>query len=81
MKQIDLFSAPKNQSASKFVSIYRVSLVKDKSISFGQRRMNNSQEAQSLIQGQGSVSRLDQPISGSRTPSRKLKGYRGHYVG
>ena len=49
MKQIDLFSAPKNQSASKFVSIYRVSLVKDKSISFGQRRMNNSQEAQSLI--------------------------------
>ena len=50
MKQIDLFSAPKNQSASKFVSIYRVSLVKDKSISFGQGRMNNSQEAQSLIQ-------------------------------
>ena len=36
MKQIDLFSAPKNQSTSKFVSIYRVSLVKDKSISFGQ---------------------------------------------
>lgn len=50
MKQIELFSAPKNQSTSKFVSIYRVSLVKDKSISFGQRRMNNSQEAQSLIQ-------------------------------
>ena len=50
MKQIDLFSAPKNQSASKFVSIYRVSLVKDKSISFGQGQMNNSQEAQSLIQ-------------------------------
>jgi DNA repair protein RadC len=50
MKQIDLFSAPKDQSASKFVSIYRVSLVKDKSISFGHRRMNNSKEAQSLIQ-------------------------------
>ncbi|MEA1901873.1 MAG: JAB domain-containing protein [Thermodesulfobacteriota bacterium] len=50
MKQIHLFSAPKDQSASKFVSIYRVSLVKDKSISFGQRQMNNSQEAQSLIQ-------------------------------
>ncbi len=50
MKQIDLFSAPKNQSTSKFVSIYRVSLVKDKSISFGQGRMNNSQEAHSLIQ-------------------------------
>ena len=50
MKQIDLFSDPKNQSTSKFVSIYRVSLVKDKSISFGQGRMNNSKEAQSLIQ-------------------------------
>lgn len=50
MKQIDLFSAPKDQSVSKFVSIYRVSLVKDKSISFGHRRMNNSKEAQSLIQ-------------------------------
>jgi len=50
MKQQDLFSIPQDQSASKFVSIYRVSLVKDKRISFGQRRMNNSQEAQSLIQ-------------------------------
>lgn len=50
MKQIDLFSAPMEQSASKFVSIYRVSLVKDKSISFGHQRVNNSQEAQSLIQ-------------------------------
>jgi DNA repair protein RadC len=51
MKQIDIFSAPKVQSVSKFVSIYRVSLVKDKRISFGHRRMNNSKEAQSLIQG------------------------------
>ncbi|RZB31323.1 MAG: DNA repair protein RadC [Desulfobacteraceae bacterium Eth-SRB2] len=50
MKQINLFSVPHDQSAGKFVSIYRVSLIKDKSISFGQRRMNNSQEAQSLIQ-------------------------------
>jgi len=50
MKQIGLFSAPQDQSVSKFVSIYRVSLVKDKSISFGHRRMNNSKEAQSLIQ-------------------------------
>ena len=50
MKQQDLFSIPQDQSVSKFVSIYRVSLVKDKSISFGHRRMNNSKDAQSLIQ-------------------------------
>ena len=49
MKQIDMFSVLYDQTAAKFVSIYRVSLVKDKSISFGQRRMNNSREAQSLI--------------------------------
>ena len=50
MKQKDLFNVPHKQSAGKFVSIYRVSLVKDKSISFGHQRVNNSQEAQSLIQ-------------------------------
>jgi len=51
MMQMNLFEAPGNRNNStRFVSIYRVSLVKDKSISFGQRRMNNSQEAQSLIQ-------------------------------
>ena len=50
MNQINLFSTPHDQSAGKFVSVYRVSLVKDKSISFGNRRVNNSQEAQSLIQ-------------------------------
>ena len=51
MIQQNLFEAPgKQNNSNRFVSIYRVSLVKDKSISFGQRRMNNSQEAQSLIQ-------------------------------
>ena len=49
MNQINLFSTPHDQSAGKFVSVYRVSLVKDKSISFGHQRVNNSQEAQSLI--------------------------------
>ena len=49
MNQINLFSAPHDQSASKFVSVYRVSLIKDKSISFGQQQMNNSQEAQAII--------------------------------
>ena len=49
MNQINLFSTPHDQSAGKFVSIYRVSLIKDKSISFGQQQMNNSQEAQAII--------------------------------
>ncbi len=49
MKQQDLFTVPFHQTGSKFVSIYRVSLVKDESISFGNRRMNNSREAQALL--------------------------------
>lgn len=49
--QRSLFPSPaENPNSSKFVSIYRVSLVKDKSISFGHSRLNNSQEAQSLLQ-------------------------------
>lgn len=50
MKQQDLFSIPHHQSASKFVSVYRVSLVKDESVSFDHKRLNNSKEAQGLIQ-------------------------------
>ncbi len=50
MYQQDLFSIPYDPLTSKFVSVYRVSLVKDKSISFGHSRMNNSKEAQGLIQ-------------------------------
>ncbi len=49
MKQRNLFSFQREQSVTRFVSVYRVSLVKDKNISFGHRRMNNSQEAQALI--------------------------------
>lgn len=49
--QRSLFSGTATEPhRSKFVSIYRVSLVKDKSISFSNSRMNNSQEAQALIQ-------------------------------
>ncbi len=49
--QRSLFPSPaESPNSSKFVSVYRVSLVKDKSISFGNSRMNNSQEAQALIQ-------------------------------
>ncbi len=50
MKQQNLFSIPHDPPTSKFVSVYRVSLVKDKSISFSHSRLNNSQEAQALIQ-------------------------------
>jgi DNA repair protein RadC len=50
MKQKNLFNIPKEPPCSKFVSVYRVSLVKDKSISFGNRRLSNSKEAQALIQ-------------------------------
>ena len=51
MIQQNLFGAPENRlKRSKFISVYRVSLVKDESISFGHRKLNNSQEAQSLIQ-------------------------------
>jgi len=49
-RQQDIFSVPSNQPTNKFISIYRVSLVKDETVSFGQSPINNSQEAQSLIQ-------------------------------
>jgi DNA repair protein RadC len=51
MIQQNLFGAHGNRlKGSMFISVYRVSLVKDESISFGHRKLNNSQEAQSLIQ-------------------------------
>ena len=49
-RQQDIFSSPSNQPANKFISVYRVSLVKDETVSFGQSPINNSQEAQYLIQ-------------------------------
>jgi len=48
--QQSLFSTPPDQPSSKFISVYRVSLVKDESIAFSQARLGNSQDAQSLIQ-------------------------------
>ena len=48
--QQDLFHPPSNQPIRKSVSIYRVSLVKDATVSFGQSRVSNSQEAHRLIQ-------------------------------
>lgn len=50
MKQHDLFSTTSDEAVSKFVSVYRVSLVKDKSVSFDHQRLSNSAEAQALIQ-------------------------------
>ena len=48
--QQSLFSSPPDPPANKFISVYRVSLVKDESVSFEQACLNNSQAAQSLIQ-------------------------------
>jgi DNA repair protein RadC len=43
------FTSP-NQLTTKFVSVYRVSLVKDGTVSFGNERISCSQQAQFLIQ-------------------------------
>jgi DNA repair protein RadC len=48
--QQDLFSSSPDPPFSKSISVYRVSLVKDESVSFGNVRLANSQEAQALIQ-------------------------------
>ena len=64
--QQDLFRTPSNQSASKSISVYRVCLVKDATVSFGQSFVSNSHQAHALIQnlildpraaGQGTVCR------------------------
>ena len=48
--QQDLFRTPSSQSASKSISVYRVCLVKDATVSFGQSCVSNSQKAHALIQ-------------------------------
>lgn len=48
--QQELFSTPSNVSASKFISIYRVCLVKDATVFFGQSSVNNSKQAHTVIQ-------------------------------
>jgi DNA repair protein RadC len=45
-----LFRTPSDQSASKSISVYRVCLVKDATVSFGQAFVNNSHQAHALIQ-------------------------------
>jgi DNA repair protein RadC len=45
-----LFRTPSNQSAGKSISVYRVCLVKDATVSFGQSFVSNSHQAHSLIQ-------------------------------
>ncbi len=47
--QRNLFSASSDPPVSRSISVYRVSLVKDESVSFGNVRLANSQEAQALI--------------------------------
>jgi DNA repair protein RadC len=48
--QQKLFPASSDPPANQSISVYRVSLVKDESVSFGNVRLANSQEAQALIQ-------------------------------
>ena len=48
--QQDLFPASPDPPAIKSISVYRVSLVKDESVSFGNVTLANSQQAQALIQ-------------------------------
>jgi DNA repair protein RadC len=49
--QQNLFQAPSSPSAGKSVCVYRVCLVKDATVSFGQEAfVNNSHQAHSLIQ-------------------------------
>jgi DNA repair protein RadC len=49
MQQSLSFNSP-NRPTTTFVSIYRVSLVKDGTVSFGEERLSCSQQAQCLIQ-------------------------------
>jgi len=50
MIQQNLFGAPNNRlKRSKFISVYRVSLVKDKRVAFEQCQLINSQQSQPLI--------------------------------
>jgi hypothetical protein len=44
--QQELFLASPDPPANQSISVYRVSLVKDESVSFGNVRLANSQEAQ-----------------------------------
>ena len=48
--QQELFQAPTSPSASKSISVYRVCLVKDATVSFGQSCVSNSHQAHDLIQ-------------------------------
>ena len=48
--QQHLFHAQADQAAGKSISVYRVCLVKDATVSFGQARVSNSHQAQALIQ-------------------------------
>jgi len=48
--QQDIFRTPSEQSASKSISVYRVCLVKDATVSFGQSFVSNSHQAHAVIQ-------------------------------
>jgi DNA repair protein RadC len=47
--QKNLFNESFNETANKFISIYRVSLVKDGRVSFGESRLHNAPQAQDIL--------------------------------
>ena len=59
--QHGLFRTPSDQSDRQSIAVYRVCLVKDETVSFGQSCVSNSKKAHSLIRnliltrGQGTV--------------------------
>ena len=48
--QLQLFPAALDPPKTKFIAVYRISLVKEESVSFGNVRLFNSKQAQALIQ-------------------------------
>jgi DNA repair protein RadC len=47
--QENLFEIPQDKPVSKFISVYRVSLVKDRSVSFEKRTLSNSVQARPIF--------------------------------
>jgi DNA repair protein RadC len=68
--QRSLLFPPSNRSTGNFVSIYRVSLVKDGNVSFGDERLSCSQQAHFLIQNHPSNDL--QPSSDDITVTRRI---------
>jgi DNA repair protein RadC len=59
-RQLDLFSVAETQKQmSRFVSAYRIGLVRDEHVRFNAQTLNNPTEAQKYIQGM--INEMEQP--------------------